>query len=135
MTDGATLIARVVATTGAPPYAVTIETRHHALTADEPKGLGGGDAGAAPFELVMAGLAACTAITLRMYAERKQWKLDRVAIELKCLENGDRVRVERIMAFEGELSSEQRARLTDIAERTPVTRALKSGMDIRTSLR
>jgi putative redox protein len=130
-----TIIARVVATGGGTPYAVAIETRHHALTADEPKGLGGGDAGPAPFELVMAGLGACTAITLRMYADRKEWQLGGVEVELRCLKDGDRVRVERVLAFSGTLTSERRDRLADIAERTPVTLALKSGMDIHTTLR
>jgi putative redox protein len=135
MSGESTVIARVMATIGTAPYAVAIETRHHPLVADEPKALGGGDAGAAPFELVMAGLGACTAITLRMYAERKAWKLTGVAIELKCIGESGTVRVERILQFDGDLTDEQRARLADIAERTPVTLALKSGMDIHTSLR
>jgi putative redox protein len=134
-TEEPALVARVVATIGTAPYAVAIETRHHPLISDEPKAMGGGDAGAAPFELVLAGLGACTAITLRMYAARKQWPLQGVDVKLTCFKEGARFRVERIMAFDGELSAEQRARLADIAERTPVTLALKSGMDIRTSFR
>jgi putative redox protein len=135
MSDGTTVIARVVATNGTTLYAVAIETRHHPLIADEPKAIGGGDSGPAPFELVMAGLGSCTAITLRMYAGRKDWPLDGVEVALTCLKDGDRIRVERIIALAGALSSEQRARLAEIAERTPVTLALKSGMDIHTSLR
>ncbi|MDB5406203.1 MAG: hypothetical protein JWL84_1115 [Rhodospirillales bacterium] len=135
MSDGSTVIARVVAANGSTPYAVAIETRHHPLTADEPKAIGGGDSGPAPFELVMAGLGSCTAITLRMYAGRKQWPLDSVEVALTCLKDGDRLRVERVIALAGALSGEQRARLADIAERTPVTLALRSGMDIRTSVR
>jgi putative redox protein len=135
MSDGM-LIARASATLQAPPYAVAIAAGHHALTADEPKSIGGGDSGPSPFALVASGLGACTAITLRMYAERKQWTLRGLTVELKVLKAADEsLRIERSVALEGDLSAEQRARLAEIAEKTPVTKALRSGFAIHTSFR
>ena len=93
----------------------------------------GRHAGRAPYDLVLAGLGACTAITLRMYADRKQWPLESVEVQLKTVREGDALRIERILVIAG-LDDEQKARLADIAERTPVTLSLKNGMPIRTSL-
>ncbi len=134
MSDGK-LIARGTARIGAVPYAVSINTGHHALSADEPKALGGGGTAPGPFDLVLSGLGACTAITLRMYADRKQWPVRAIGVDLKILRSDDKFDVERVVTLEGELTAEQRARFADIAERTPVTLALKSGMTIRTSFR
>lgn len=130
------IIARATATSQAAPYAVAIAAGHHALTADEPKALGGGDTGASPFGLVLSGLGACTAITLRMYAERKKWPLRGLKVEMKVVRAADdSLHIDRIVTAEGELSDEQRLRLGEIAEKTPVTKALKSGFAIHTSVR
>jgi putative redox protein len=129
------LVAHGTARIGTVPYAVAIEAGHHALSADEPKALGGGGTAPGPFDLVLSGLGACTAITLRMYADRKQWKVGAIGVDLKILRNDDKFAVERVVTIDGDLSTDQRARLADIAERTPVTLALKSGMTIRTSFR
>jgi len=134
MSDGK-LIARGTARIGTVPYAVSIDTGHHALAADEPKALGGGGTAPGPFDLVLSGLGACTAITLRMYADRKQWPVLAIGVDLKILRNDDKFDVERVVTLEGELTAEQRQRFADIAERMPVTLALKSGMTIRTSFR
>lgn len=130
------IIARATATNQAAPYAVAIAAGHHALTADEPKALGGGDSGASPFGLVLSGLGACTAITLRMYAERKKWPLRGLKVEMKVVRAADdSLHIDRVVTAEGELSDEQRLRLGEIAEKTPVTKALKSGFAIHTSVR
>src|SRR5882724_10455204 len=127
MSDGM-LIARATATGQAPPYAVAITAGHHALTADEPKSIGGGDSGPSPFALVASGLGACTAITLRMYAERKQWPLRGLTVALTVVKAADdALQIERSVTLEGDLSAEQRARLAEIAEKTPVTKALRTG--------
>jgi len=131
-----TTIARATATNQAASYAVAIAAGHHALTADEPKALGGGDTGASPFGLVASGLGACTAITLRMYAERKRWPLRGVTVELKVIKAADdSLHIDRLVAVEGDLTEEQRLRLAEIAEKTPVTKALKSGFAIHTTIR
>jgi len=116
-------------------YLTHITSGSHTLDADEPALLGGQGAGFAPYDLLVSSLGACTAITLRMYAERKQWPLSAVEVDLHLTKDGDRTKIERIIALEGPLSDEQKARLADIAERTPVTLTLKTGADITTSLK
>jgi putative redox protein len=116
-------------------YAVSIKAGNHALVADEPQKLGGQDAGPAPYDLLLASLGACTAITLKMYADRKQWIFESVEVELHFRKEGDRGRIDRILTIKGDLSPEQRTRMAEIAEKTPVTLTLKAGADIRTELR
>lgn len=125
-------IARVTATIGTQDYRVDMKAGRHGLIADEAKGLGGKDAGPAPYQYLLSGLGACTAITLRMYAERKRWDLREVNVELRFVQQGEASRIERVIALEGDLTDEQRARFADIAERTPVTLTLKSGVAITT---
>jgi putative redox protein len=132
--DGSLLLARAAAKQAEARYSVNIRAGHHDLVADEPLSAGGGDKGPSPFGLVLAGLAACTAITLRMYAERKNWPLTGLGIELQYFREDRSFRIERVLHVEGNLDVEQRARLADIAERTPVTLALKAGATIHTTL-
>jgi len=119
----------------APRYVQKIQAGRHALLADEHAALGGADAGPGPFEYVLSGLGACTSITLRMYAERKGWRLGAVTVHLRMVREETGIRVEREVAVGGELDDDQRARLADICERTPVTLALKGGIEIRTMLK
>ena len=128
-------MARARCQLGLENYAVRIDTGGHALVADEAPDLGGKDAGPAPYDLLLASLGACTAITLRMYAERKGWSFARVTVDLRYGKEGERASIERVLSFEGDLAAEQRARLAEIAERTPVTLTLKGGVEIRTELR
>jgi putative redox protein len=125
----------VVGEGDAPNYVQKVQAGKHALLADEHAALGGQDAGPAPFAYVLAGLGACTSITLRMYAERKGWDLAGVTVRLRLFREATGIRVEREVAVGGGLDGDQRARLADICERTPVTLALKSGIDIRTTLK
>lgn len=131
---GSMLLARVSAKQAETRYSVNVRAGHHDLFGDEPVSAGGGDKGPSPFALVLSGLAACTAITLRMYAERKNWPLSGLALELEYFRDGKSFRIERALHVEGDLDGEQRARLADIAERTPVTLALKAGTTINTTL-
>lgn len=131
--DGGTrLVARATAKLAEARYHTDIQAGHHALIADEPVSAGGGDAGPSPFGYVLAGLGACTAITLRMYADRKSWPLTGLSVALEYYRDGAAFRVERVLHIEGALDETQRARLADIAERTPVTLALKTGTTINT---
>ena len=127
-------MAHATASIDAKRYETAITTGSHSLTADERPELGGQDAGPAPYDLVLSGLGACTAITLKMYAERKGWDLQTLRVDLKLYKDGDRTKIHRTLHAQGALDADQRARLADIAERTPVTLTLKAGADIQTEL-
>ena len=127
-------MAHAKASIGTTNYVVSIEAGHHQLQADEPDKLGGRDVGPAPYELLCSALCACTAITLRMYANRKQWPLRAVHVEVHFKRNGNEAGIERVLNLEGDLEQQQRTRLADIAERTPVTLTLKQGLAITTTL-
>jgi putative redox protein len=127
-------MAVATARIGETRYATTITTGHHALTADEPERLGGAGAGPAPFDLLLSALGACTAITLKMYAERKAWPLEALEVRLEYHGGETPARIERVLVPTGALDEAQRARLADVAERTPVTLAIKAGVPIHTAL-
>ncbi len=114
-----------------------LETRlqagHHALLADEPASNGGHDAGPAPYDLLLAALGACTAMTLRMYADRKGWRIDTLEVDLRILGTLEARHIRRILTLSGP-DDAGRARLAEIAERTPVTLTLKQGIAIETQL-
>ncbi len=125
--------------------AITIGS--HRLLADEPRSVGGLDSGPNPYDLVLAGLGACTAMTVRLYAERKQLPLDRVTVRLTharihaadceaCeTKEGMVDRIEREVVLEGNLDAVQRTKLAEIADKCPVHRTLTSEIDIRTTER
>ena len=118
-----------------PHWRVDLRSARHNLVSDEPEP-DGGDAGPAPFSLWLSGLAACTASTLRMYSDRKGWPLERVEVRLtyqapSVKELGE---VHRSIKLIGPLDEAQRARLAEIAEKTPVTKAVKAGVPIHTKV-
>lgn len=134
----------VVVESGAGRLEQRLLDGRHLLSADEPVAAGGGDAGPGPYELLLMSLGACTSMTLRLYADRKGWPLERVTVRLshakvyaEDCENceGRNVmidRIERRVALAGALDAEQRARLMQIADRCPVHRSLSSKIVIRT---
>jgi putative redox protein len=127
-------MAQARASIGTTNYQTAIVTGHHKLTADEGPGLGGKDVGPGPYELLTSALAACTAITLRMYAERKQWPVTAIQADVTFVREGDKQHIDRVLTIEGKVDDEQKKRMTEIAERTPVTLTLKGGLEIRTTL-
>jgi putative redox protein len=133
--------------TGYGRYATEIVAGPHTLRADEPRGVGGDDTGPTPYGLLSAALGACTTMTLRMYADRKDWPLEKVSVTIShakihardcesCeTERGKIDRFERRLRIDGPtLSEEQRARLLEIADRCPVHRTLHSEVEVRTRL-
>ena len=136
----------VLVQAGRAHFVQDISVENHVLRADEPREAGGGDAGPTPYELLLCALGACTGVTLRMYADRKQWPLDGVRIKLSqatahaedcstCDVQSPAFRpIEREISFIGDLSEEQRQRLLKIAGQCPVLRALASQVGIRTRL-
>jgi putative redox protein len=127
-------MAHVRAQIGEIDFAVTLATKLHRWTSDEPPELGGQAAGPAPYDLLLGSLGACTAITLRMYAKRKQWPVRAVFVDLHFGRGPNGSRIDRTITIDGELSDEQRARMLEIAEKTPVTLTLKAGPPIETKL-
>jgi putative redox protein len=117
---------------GRSGYAVSVRARTHEVPADEPVARGGSDTGATPAELLLAAVASCTAITLRMYAERKGWELGEVRVECRLVEEGKARRIERTIRFGAPLDGAQRGRLLEIAAKTPVTRMVLEGTPIET---
>lgn len=125
---------------GNGPFGQVVTVGHHVFGADEPGGFGGHDTGPDPFELLMAGLGACTVMTLRMYAARKNIPLTNVSCTVKHLRQGAAPTAEgkpgnafeRRIVLDGPLSDEQRAALLSIADRCPVGRAIESGVEIIT---
>jgi putative redox protein len=115
-------------------YATAITTGRHALTADEPERNGGADVGPAPFDLLLASLGACTAMTLKMYAEHKPGRWRRWRSSCTITAARPRPGSSGCWSRPGPLDEAQRARLADVAERTPVTLAIKGGVPIQTSL-
>src|SRR4051812_48784973 len=111
-------IAHVVAASTSK-YAQQIRAGRHRFTSDEPKSSGGADTGPTPYSLLLASLGSCTSITLRMYAERKGWELGTVEIDLDFSREDGKDVIHRALRFSAALSEEQRARLMEIAEKTP----------------
>ena len=104
-----------------------VTVRKHNMTADEPEDMGGEDMGPSPQELLAASLASCTAITMEMYAKRKGWNVDGLAVECdyQPAERGAVTRFELIMKMPAHLSDEQVQKLKVIAAKCPVHRTLE----------
>jgi putative redox protein len=123
----------------------TVSVGPHRLVADEPLAVGGDDSGPGPYDYVLAGLGACTSMTMRMYADRKSLPLDRVTVTLNhskihaadCAACETKVgvldQIERVITIEGALDAEQRTKLMEIADKCPVHRTLTSEIRIVTS--
>lgn len=137
----------VVQEAGEGRLAQRISVGHHELRADEPAEFGGDDTGPTPYDLLLASLGACTSMTVRMYADRKQWPLGRVTVSLRhdrihasdCADcetrDGKVDRIVREVAFDGPLDAGQHRRLLEIADKCPVHRTLTSEVSIVTEER
>ena len=131
---------------GSGTYTQQITLGDHRLVADEPRPIGD-DAGPTPYDLVLAGLGACTSMTLRMYANRKGWPLDEVRVTLRhsrihaedCAHcettKGWVDHIDRDIELVGALDDSQRQRLLQIADQCPVHQTLTSEIDIATTSR
>lgn len=119
-------------------YANEIRAGRHHLPAGEPLDMGGDDSGPAPFDYLLASLGACTSITLRMYAERKQIAVERIGVALRMekieAEGGEITEITREITLDGDLAQEDRDRLLAIAERCPVHRTLTHEIRIKSAL-
>lgn len=137
---------QVLVTEDGRKYTCRVNTADHELVADEPEDAGGANQGPNPYEYLLAALGSCTAMTIRMYAERKQIPLDGVEVTLDhrrihaedCAEceskQGFVDRIDRRIALKGDLSDEQRQRLLEIADRCPVHKTLMNEILIKSEL-
>lgn len=136
----------IVSSLPGAPFAQLMRAGRHQLTADEPEDVGGGDAGPNPYDLLLMALGSCTAMTVRLYADRKGWPLDGVVVSLRherlhgrdCADcDANTTRMERIvvnLVLHGPLDEAQQARLLEIAHKCPVHRTMTGGLQIMTGL-
>lgn len=137
---------QVVANLGAEGFTTQLKAGNHYLTADEPRSVGGNDFGPTPYDLISAALAACTSMTIQMYARRKEWALTNVETHVNyfkkhaddCTDcSSDSAKIdffERFVVIEGELDEKQRERILQIADRCPVHRTLHEKVKITTQM-
>lgn len=118
----------------------------HFLLADEPEDMGGTNLGGSPYDLLMAGLGTCTAMTIRMYANHKKWPLEEVKVHLTrekrhaedatdLNEKNKLEYIDRYIELNGNLSNEQRVRILEIANKCPVHKTLSNGLEVNTTLK
>lgn len=136
----------VIVRGNATEFAQTIIAGDHQFVADEPQKVGGTDTGPGPYDLLLAALGACTSMTVAMYARRKGWPIETVAVSLShsrehardCRDcetkDGLLDRIDRNIQVTGPLTAEQKQRLLEIADKCPIHRTLTSEIDIRTQI-
>ncbi|OYU68242.1 MAG: osmotically inducible protein OsmC [Cytophagaceae bacterium BCCC1] len=129
-------ITKVRAVIGTDRYKTVIQIDNHILIGDEPTESGGTDLGPDPYEFILAGLATCTAATLRMYADRKGWDLEQITVELSLqIDKKGAAQTTNILQelhFIGDLDEIQKAALLNIAEKCPVHKMLTNPIAITT---
>lgn len=124
----------VTAIIGKDQYKTELITSGHYLIADEPHELNGTNLGPAPGEFLMVSLASCTAITLRMYANRKNWSVDEIKVEVNFEKIDNKTIFNAEISLKGALDAEQRDRLLQIAKVCPVHKTLTNPIEINTKL-
>lgn len=134
----------VIVRGNATGFAQEVEVGPHRLAADEPLGYGGTERGVSPYDLLLAALGTCTSMTIGLYARRRHWPLEDITVSLRhskiyavdceeCETKEGRIdRIERDIHLTGALSTEQRAKLLEIADKCPVHQTLDSEINIRT---
>jgi putative redox protein len=132
----------VVIQAGRDHYRAEVFAGGKRVVVDEPLEVGGKDAGPSPYDLLLGSIGACTAMTLRMYADRKGWPLESVVVRLRQARTYDKDcvecvsspvgphQVERELTLEGDLTEEQKARLVELADRCPIKQTLERGLHV-----
>jgi putative redox protein len=130
------VMTQVTAQIGLELYKTMITARHHTLIGDEPENAGGEDLGMTPYELLLSSLGECTAITLRMYANRKNWAVESIKVNLSFDDiNPEKIStIKREIEIKGQLSEDQLQRMQQIANACPVHKVLTNTVVVDTSL-
>jgi putative redox protein len=116
-------------------FQTIVTSANHTIITDEPISMEGGDTGMNPYSLLLASLASCTAITLRMYLTRKMWIVEQITVSTKLYKAENGTLIERQISFTGELTIAQKNRLIQIANACPIHKILIGNIEIKTALR
>jgi putative redox protein len=120
---------------GKDHYRTELKSETNTIIADEPLEVGGKDMGFSPSELLASSLAACTCITVRMYADRKEWNLEEVLVDVTLEKIDGKSKFTRTLEFKGNLDETQRTRLMAIANKCPIHQTLTNPIEIETKLK
>lgn len=113
-------------------YQTTVRSENHVLIADEPADVMGTDTGMNPYSLLLASLGSCTAITLRMYIDRKLWAVDSILVKLDLYKTETGTLINRQITFTGDINEEQYNRLLTIANACPIHKILTGSIEVKT---
>jgi len=131
---------------GDKKYETVLSAGQHELISDEPKHLGGGDKGPDPYDYLLMSLGSCTAITLRMYAERKEWPVEDIFVELRyfkehaedcidCDEKSAKIdKIEKELIVKGDLTQDQLDKLLEVSHKCPVNRTLNGTIEMSSKI-
>lgn len=114
-------------------YQTTIRSADHVIVADEPKSAMGTDTGMNPYSLLLASLGSCTAITLRMYIDRKMWDIDEILVKLELYKTESGTLINRKLYFNGKINDEQHQKLISVANACPIHKILTGNIEVETS--
>ena len=124
-------IAPVTVVLEGDTYTSNVYAGDHTIIADEPISLGGDNMGPGPFELLLSSLGTCTAMTLRMYLNRKKWDVNKITVHLNGQKENDTYVIYRALAIEGNIDDKQRNRLEEIADKCPVHKTLTNDIEVK----
>ncbi len=128
------IIVDADAVIGRVQYQTIIKSGGHTIITDEPVSDGGADTGMSPYRLLMASLASCTAITLRMYIDRKMWAIAEINVKVEMFRKDNQEFIESKLSFKGDITDEQKKRLITIAHSCPVHKILAGNIMVNTSM-
>ncbi|MFC3199456.1 OsmC family protein [Parapedobacter deserti] len=126
----------IIATIGKQTYKTELQARNHIVIADEPIEVGGQDLGFTPTELLESSLAACSTMTIRMYADRKGWSLDKVEIKVGFKRNiaTHQITFEKEIQLFGDLDNEQREKLLEMGSKCPIEKMITGNVVVESRL-
>lgn len=128
------LIESATALIGRTQYQTVVNSGGHGIITDEPLKADGSDTGMNPFSLLLASLASCTVITLRMYINRKMWPIEEIKADVEMFKTLNGTRIETKLSFKGEVTDEQMERLLKIANACPIHKILIGNISINTNI-